>query len=154
MSGSRVNPFSAFLLAVALAASLLFAAAPASAVSVPGPPTADPPGSSVQVYGRYYGAIALAMTGGAVGWSYDYGTKRAALRRAYRECKSRSDYPWTCEKIAWVRNGCLALAVRWNGGYVARYGWAARSTKRSAYWAALDKCGPGCVKRAYTCTTR
>lgn len=103
---------------------------------------------------NYYGAIALAYTGGAVGWSYDYSTKRSALNRAQRECKSASNFPSSCHKIAWVRNGCLALAVRWNGSNIAHWGWGSASSKRAAYNRALDECGSNCRKRAYTCTTR
>ena len=39
-----------------------------------------------------------------------------------------------------VRRGCLAVAVRWDGNYVDRYGWGAAATKRQAYLRALDEC--------------
>jgi hypothetical protein len=119
-------------------------------------PSADPPrpGATISAYVHNYGAIALAMTGGAVGWSYDYPNKWLAGKRAKNECKQSSDYPWTCKKIAWVRDGCLALAVRYDGMFVDVYGWGTASTKRGAYLRALDECGYGCKRRAYTCTTR
>lgn len=134
----------------------------ALALAVPGAPaaaaerTADVPrpGAAISAYYNNYGAIALAMTGGAVGWSYDYPTKRLAGKWAQYECKSSSDYPWTCKKIAWVRNGCLALAVRYDGIYVDVYGWGTARTKRAAYQRALAECGYGCKRRAWTCTTR
>lgn len=134
---------------LALVATSLVSGASAGAVDAPAPPTAP----AVAAYYNYYGAISLAMTGGAVGWAYDYGTKWQALRSAQRACKSRSSYPWSCEKVAWVRNGCLAVAVNWDGDYIDYYGWGVANTKRQAYWRALDECGYGCVKRAYTCTT-
>lgn len=104
---------------------------------------------------NYYGSIALSPADGAVGWSYDYRTRRGAIKRAKRECRQASDYPWRCRKVGWVRNGCLALAVRWNGsGGIARWASAYRYGKRAAYRAAKKRCGPGCRRRAFTCTTR
>lgn len=135
-------------------AAIAAPALPATAAPAQWAPTVVAPGAVISAYGDNYGAIALAMTGGAVGWSYDFGTKRGAFRRAVRECKSASDYPWTCKKIAWVKNGCLAVAVRWDGNYVDRYGWGAANSKRQAYLRALDECGFQCKRRAYTCTTR
>ena len=138
------------ILGVLVASLALFTAtvmtgAPAGAARVP-----DPSVPTAARYGNTYGALSLAMSGGAVGWSNGYSTKWQALRRAQNECKSTSDYPWTCRKIAWVRNGWLALAVRWDGNNIERYGWAVGSTKRYAYWAAKDKCGYGLVRRAST----
>lgn len=133
--------------AIALLASVLV---PAGAT-----PQGSPADSSAAVAGRYYGAIALSRADGAVGWSYDYRTKRRAGKKALRECRKASDTSWSCKKIAWVRNGCLALAVRWNSnGTIARYEWGVGRNKGPAYRAALDKCGPNCKRRAYTCTTR
>lgn len=142
----------ALVASIALLAATLMMGAPAGAARVPTPPVTTP-AAATAYYTNYYGAISLAMTGGAVGWSYDYATKWQALRRAQNECKSKSNYPWSCQKIAWVRNGCLAVAVRWNGSDIERYGWAVRETKRSAYLAAKAKCGYACVRRAHTCTS-
>lgn len=137
------------VVAFALLASILL---PAGATSAPGDSTSD---STAAAYGRYYGAIALSRADGAVGWSYDFRTKKRAGKRALRECKKASDAPWSCRKIAWVRNGCLALAVRWNSnGTIARYKWGVARNKGPAYRKALNKCGYGCKRRAYTCTTR
>lgn len=143
-----------FIIGVLIASLALLATSLASGASAGGPDVSDPPAPpTASAYYNYYGAISLAMTGGAVGWAYDYSTKWQALRSAQRACKSRSSYPWSCEKIAWVRNGCLAVAVSWDGEYIDYYGWGVANTKRQAYWRALDECGYGCVKRAYTCTT-
>lgn len=151
MSTARNHVLKVLVALLAALAAIFATVTPAGASAEPTPAK---PGASISVYGYYYGAIALAMTGGAVGWSYDFGTKRAAFRRAMNECIAASDYPWTCEKIAWVRNGCLAVAVQWDGDYISYYGWGVARTKRQAYWRALDECGYGCVKRAYTCTRR
>lgn len=119
-------------------------------------PAADPPrpAAAISAYAHNYGAISLAMTGRGVGWSYDYPTKRLAGKWAQYECKEIADYPWTCKKIAWVRDGCLAVAARYDGIDVDAYGWGSASTKRGAYQRALAECGYGCKRRAWTCTTR
>ncbi|MCU0278446.1 MAG: DUF4189 domain-containing protein [Candidatus Nanopelagicales bacterium] len=115
----------------------------------------DHGGSAVSAVGMYYGAIALSRVDGAVGWSYDYRSKAAAGKAALRECKQSSTVPWSCRKIVWVRNGCVALAVRWNdNGTIGSYAWGVASNKASAYRKALNKCGYGCQRRAWTCTTR
>jgi len=139
------------ILAMALLMSLLI---PASGAGV-AQPVNDQGRSSIAAVNRYYGALALSRADGAVGWSYDYRTKRKAGKAALRECKKASETPWSCRKIVWVRNGCVALAVRWNdNGTIARYRWAVAMKKSTAYRKALNKCGYGCKRRAYTCTTR
>ena len=103
---------------------------------------------------NYYGALSISSDN-AWGGSYDYGTKRKAIKRAQRECKERSNYPGTCETAVWVRNGCAALSVKLNSdGFVTRYGWAVDRYKGPAIKAAQKKCGNKCVKRAWVCTTR
>ena len=109
-------------------------------------------GASLSAYGRWYGAIAVAFDDGAYGRSWNYKTKRKALNRAQKECKRYSDFPSSCRKLAWVRNGCLAVAVSWNGSMVADYGWGIARSKRKAYVNALNDCGPDCKKLTYTCT--
>lgn len=154
MSNARSRLLKAVIALLASLATVLAGAVPAGAADGPGSPQGVRPGAAISAYGYYYGAIALARTGGAVGWSYDYSTRRAAFRRAMNECRASSDYPWSCERIAWVRNGCLAVAVRWDGDFIDYYGWGVARTKRAAYWRALDECGAGCVRRVYTCTRR
>ena len=70
------------------------------------------------------------------------------------ECRRASDYPKTCQKVASVRNGCLAVAVRWDGDFISRYGWAVRPTKKQAYRAAKRECGKRCVRRGAVCSPR
>lgn len=116
---------------------------------------AEAPDTTAQNYttGRYYGAISLASDA-AVGYSYDYSTKTKALNAAQKACKRASRRDSTCRKIVWVRNGCAAVAIKWNGRQVTRYGWAVRDSKNAAIKAAKSKCGKTCIVRAYTCTTR
>ncbi|MDP4014485.1 MAG: DUF4189 domain-containing protein [Candidatus Nanopelagicales bacterium] len=138
------------LASLAVLGSALVAGTSAGAASPP--TTAQQPDRSVSTYRNNFGAISLAFKGGAVGWSYDYSTRKKAVKRAHRQCRSRSSTK--CTKIAWVRNGCLAVAVRWSGSNVTYYGWAVRGSKKKAYRAAKRECGGKCVRRAFTCTTR
>lgn len=132
------------VLAVALGATLaLTTALPASASNTDSERRRD-----------YYGALSISVDN-AWGGSYDYATKRKAIKRAQSECKIRSDRPGTCESAVWVRNGCAALSVKLNRhGFVTRYGWAVDRFKGPAIRAAQQKCGKRCVKRAWVCTTR
>ncbi len=142
--------FTRILIAVIAA----LATALSGAVAVQAAPADDPSGlgASLSAKGRWYGAIAVAFDDGASGWSYNYKTKRKAFKRAQKECKKSSDFPSSCRKIAWVRNGCLAVAVLWNGSMVADTGWGIARSKRKAYLNALDDCGPECKRLTYTCT--
>lgn len=103
----------------------------------------------------YYGAISVSMADGAGGWSYDYGTKRAAKRAAQRSCKNRSDYPGSCRKIVWVRNGCAAVVARyWSDGSIRRYAWGIGNTKRQAINRAKAELNYLGRTNTWVCTTR
>jgi Domain of unknown function (DUF4189) len=110
--------------------------------------------SSVSAVMMYYGAIALSRVDGAVGWSYDCGSKAAAGKAALRECKQAS----TVLVVPEDRVGARRL---WGAGgplerqrAIGCYAWGVESNKASAYRKALNKCGYGCQRRAWTCTTR
>jgi Domain of unknown function (DUF4189) len=65
-----------------------------------------------------WGAIAVEPITGRYGVSRDYGTARAAQRRARTECGSPQ-----CQVAVWVANGYAALVQkRSNGLYFAAYG--------------------------------
>jgi len=103
---------------------------------------------------NFFGSIALSVDG-AWGLSYDYPTKRKALKRARAECKKHSSFPGRCRSAVWVRNGCAAVSVRYNrNGYVTRYAWAVHRYKGPAVRAAKKKCGKKCKKLTWVCTTR
>ena len=95
--------FALTVAAVLAAVSLTFASSASAA-----------PAEERERAGRvYYGAIALASDG-AFGYSYDFGTKRAALNAAHQRCRQRSDYPGTCTKVGWIRNACGAVSVKYD----------------------------------------
>lgn len=134
-------------------AVLLTSAALTAGLLIAPQAAADPPQPTTVAASGSYGAIAIASDG-AWGRAWGYRTKKKAGKWAMWECRRSSDYPKTCQKVAWVRNGCLGVAVRWNGDFIDRYGWAARSTKKQAYRAAKRKCGKRCVRLASVCSPR
>ena len=94
----------------------------------------------------YYGAIAYSTGSGAVGYSYDYGSRYAAEARALNECGGG------CFIATWFRNACGALAVGPRGWGAA---WA--NSRSGAERAALGYCAQntaGCYVKRWVCTTR
>ncbi len=134
--------FALTVAAVMAVASLTFASSASAA-----------PADESERAGRvYYGAIALAADG-AFGYSYDFGTKRAALDAAHQRCRQRSDFPSTCTKAGWIRNACGAVAVKYDReDFVDRYKFGWGRTKRAAVAAAKRDFG-GEI-RTWVCTTR
>lgn len=109
--------------------------------------------TTTQRGGNLYAAIQMAYQDGTVGKAWNYRSRRGAFRAAGNECRAATRHP--CHKIVWVRNGCAAVAVRWRGGSVVRYGWGVAARKRPAVRAALRKCqrdGRQCRRRAWVCT--
>lgn len=104
---------------------------------------------------NYYGSIAVSPDQ-AHGYAYDYRTKRGAKARAMRGCKAKSNYPQYCRSMGWVRNGCMAVAIKTRAdGWITQWasGWAGNlpGAKRNA-----KKRLPGSGGRilTYVCTTR
>lgn len=102
---------------------------------------------------NYYGAISIASNQ-AWGVSYDYATKKKAIKRARAECLQHAS---KCVTAVWVRNGCAAVSVHLRQGSVDGYGWAVERTKRQAVKRAQAKCRSSfgkCKKLTWVCTTR
>ena len=124
-------------------------------LAVSAPATAAPAVQTGSARSWYYGAISVAMTDGAGGYSYDYGTKKSAKRAAQRACKNKSNYPSSCRKIVWVRNGCAAVVAKyWSDGSVRRYAWGIGSTKRQAINRAKAELNYTGRTNTWVCTTR
>jgi hypothetical protein len=89
-----------------------------------------------------YGSIQIARNG-AWGKSSGYRTARGAKARAHRECRQAVRHRRPCYSMGWVRNACMAVAVRRgpNGLIVrAKTNSDPRNTKRGAYRQALRNC--------------
>ena len=94
----------------------------------------------------YYGAIAYSTGNGAVGYSYDYGSRYAAEARALNECGGG------CFIATWFRNACGAVAYGPNG-WGADWGndrWQAerKATRR------CSRHSHSCAPKRWVCTTR
>jgi len=108
--------------------------------------------NQVSAQRNYFGAISVASDG-AYGYSYDYGTKKKALKKSFKSCKRYSNYPGTCKKIVWVRNGCAAVNVKYNrSGYVKRVKWGVAGSRVAAKRAARRNFGGKFL--ASVCTSR
>lgn len=141
---NQIRTIVAMAVATVLAGTML-AFAPASNASTSSAPTTERSRA-------FYGAIALSADS-TIAYSYDYRTKRRALRAAYRKCKARAEYPGTCTKVGWVRNGCGAVAVKYGtNGLVSRYKFGWGRTKAIAKANARRNFG-GQI-RGWVCTTR
>jgi len=113
-----------------------------------------------------YGAISLNTRTGVVGYANDKRGKDAAIRIAHRSCKTRSEanggYPGQCTRAGWVRNGCLATAIRINNGAIVEWGsaYAYNAETKNGHLGAKAKArrkvsGPGTVRIAFwLCTSR
>ena len=66
-------------------------------------------GASPAMAANQYGAIAINPQTFDRGFASNYSTLAGAQRRARRECGEG------CEDLAWVRNGCISLAVSSSG---------------------------------------
>lgn len=106
----------------------------------------DAPG--VQSASAGYGAIAYSPSSGVWGYSYNYGSRGAAERRALRECRIRGG---GCRSIVWFRNACGALA----SGHGNAYGWSWNTSRAAARRRAMRECRArtgGCRIRVDVCS--
>jgi hypothetical protein len=134
-------------------AGSLAVAASSSAQAAPAPVDRTAKVSKINTYG----SIQIARNG-AWGKSRGYRTIKGAKRRAHRECRQVTRRP--CYDMGWVRNACMAVAVRRgpNGLIVrAKTNSDPRRTKRGAYRQALRNCrrdGGRCkrLRGAWTCS--
>ena len=111
-----MTPIRALLRTMAATLALLTMIAGTLLVTSPGAGAAP---AAAPARAGNYGAIAIGKDG-AAGYSYNFGTKAAAYRRALSECNQRSAY--RCVKVGWVRNACGAVAVKYGSrGLVSRY---------------------------------
>ncbi len=92
------------------------------------------------------GALAIGTTGDvakdgiAYGWSYNYRTREAAIKRALDQCRGRQQGPVErCRIVATFRRKCVAVAEDPVPGTPGT-GWAFGPDKRTAVQQALAAC--------------
>ncbi len=106
----------------------------------------DKPG--VQGAAAGYGAIAYSPSSGVWGYSYNYGSRGSAQRRALRECRARGR---GCRSVVWFRDACGALA----SGRGNAYGWSWNTSRAAARRRAMRECRArtgGCRIRVDVCS--
>jgi len=97
-----------------------------------------------------YGAIAYSPSTGAHGYSFDYGSRASAERKALSSCRK---YARDCRVPLWFRNSCGALAVGNGGGWGTAWG----PNRAAAEANALRSCRghtKGCGVVRWVCTGR
>jgi hypothetical protein len=151
------------LAAAMLLGGVLLAAAPtASAAAASSTDRAEQPAQTERRAcqpRRCFGAVSLNTRTGVVGFANDKGSKSKAISLAHSRCKNKSGadgFPGQCKRAGWVRNGCLALAVRINNGALVEWGSAYAYNVDPAKRKAKQKVqGPGNVRiQFWLCTTR
>ena len=98
---------------------------------------------------EYFGAIAYSPSTRAHGWSYDYGSRREAERRARDQCGRHAG---DCEVPVWFRNACGALAVGADG-YGSGWGASRKAAEGSAV-RSFARFSGSCTVIRWVCTSR
>lgn len=143
-------------------ATVIGAAAALATTAFSGPAGAAPTGESATQSSsarNYYGALSLNTRTLAIGGFYDSRTRSHAQKMAQTRCKQ---YSWSsyCRSVVWVRNGCAAIAVKYDSKnrpvrYASAHGLHKWPTVRLAKKRAQGSSSAGTVKtRGWVCTTR
>ncbi|MDX2257554.1 MAG: caspase family protein [Hyphomicrobiaceae bacterium] len=83
----------------------------------------------------------------ALGWSYEYRTRREAIQTALKSCQGR------CRMAIWIRNGCGAIAFGERGGWGA----ASHRQRKNAEARAIQSCNKvdkRCRVERWVCSRR
>jgi hypothetical protein len=106
--------------------------------------------ASSSAFANNYGAMAYDRQSGAVGWSYDHPSQKAANDRALRECLR---YGSQCAVVVEFMNLCAAYAT----GPGTTAGWGRDYTRAAAEQRALKACqsrGAHCQIRVWACSSK
>jgi serine/threonine-protein kinase len=89
----------------------------------------------------------LSPETGATGWSFSYGNRRDAERKAQRSCNENAD---DCRVAIWFKNGCGAVAVG-DDGWGSGWGYSRREARRQAI-ASCDQRTESCSVVRWQCS--
>ena len=84
-----------------------------------------------------WGAIAYNTRTRALGWSYNFSSRRAAESYALRQCRG------SCRIATYFKNACGAIAIGRGGGWAANWGETPAAAERRAL--------AGCRQRDWEC---
>ena len=85
-----------------------------------------------------HGAIAYSALKKVYGYSYDYGSSRAAADAAVTNCRKENTGASDCKSLVTFRNACGALALGHDGAYGSAWGLSQRDAANKA----LAECRP------------
>jgi serine/threonine-protein kinase len=88
--------------------------------------------------GERHGAIAYSMLKEVYGYSYAYGSSKAAGGAAVSNCRKQDQGATDCKVVVTFRNACGALALGDKGAYGSAWG----LSQREASAKALGECRP------------
>lgn len=156
------------LAVVALLGGTLLAAAPVTAAQAPRThaPAAERATESERLAScawqrrRCFAAISLNTRTGVTGTANDKRSRARAVSTAHRSCQARSadqgGFPGQCKRAGWVRNGCLAVAIRVRNNEIVEWGSGYAYNPPPAQRKARSKVqGPGRILiQQWVCTTR
>ncbi len=97
---------------------------------------------------RPYGAIAYGAQSTAAGWSYDYGTKGDADRRALSDCEKRGN---DCKIVVSFSDSCAAVAAGDNKRFAVGQATKSEEARASALAACTREGGTKCEVQAWSC---
>ncbi|UMG93835.1 DUF4189 domain-containing protein [Nocardioides sp. TF02-7] len=106
---------------------------------------------AVRCFRKCFGAVSMSRDQ-AWGGYINTPTRKGAIQRAHKRCKSLSNYPGQCRKLGWVRNGCMAVAIKTNSqGWITSWATGYANRKAVANRKAKKRNGGGKI-RASICT--
>ena len=101
-----------------------------------------------------HGAFAYSALKGAYGYSYDYGSSKAAESAAVRNCRKQDTGASDCKVLVTFYNACGALARGDKGAHGAALGMSQREAAAKALDACRPRGGNSCKIERQVCTGR
>jgi hypothetical protein len=99
-----------------------------------------------------YGSVAYSPADGRWGYSYNYGTERAAVQAAMGNCRDAGGRG--CRTVVWVANGCGAVAIAGrNREFTVATGKYRQNAESNALQRCRDRYGKSCTVKVWVCTS-
>ena len=99
-----------------------------------------------------HGAIAYSALKKIYGYSYDYGSSRAAADAAVANCRKENKSASDCKALVTFRNACGALALGDKGAYGSAWGLSQREAASKALGACRPYGGASCKIERQVCS--
>lgn len=100
---------------------------------------------------QYFGAVSFSPSSGAQGWGIDFASREQAEEAAFQNCAKQGSKD--CEVVAWIENGCVAVATS-----TTAFGPGWHWSKAIAEKMAIDRCQKAgttrCTIARWVCTSK